>query len=460
MLDKFQDEYEKFQAAFIKDKKETDDSLWEYVIAIYGQTSVGKVAYNDKEKIVSCSCKKFEMEGILCSRVLKVLDLMNIKLIPDEYILKRWNKNARDGNVKDFDGHDVEMDPKLQVTTRYKWLCSNMIKIASRALECQEAYIFLGNCMKKVCMGHLDAPDYVPFAPNSQFYLPTSFNPYEANVAGGEIHSFLVTVKFSWPKQFICAMEEEWKGRPLIVCKATVRKLDRAPLERISLRSDKGLLQGYGMSLLNKDNGSAHLRLFLTGGGDIHNRSSEDHVVRIEYGQNSSPKQRNGSLHNDSPILATKLAVGDLGATQQDGKINSGKATFEVEVEEGVEDEKRSEGGFYSCDEVDSDVKIPVDNMSRLERSVVVLSMPMEIYLRNGMSSDIALHVNEGIRIVEDNDERRAKVSTEEIAGESLNFTMEGSSRRDLTLYNHSIIHAALAGVGATLYAVAWCSGA
>ncbi|OMP08900.1 Zinc finger, PMZ-type [Corchorus olitorius] len=108
MLDKFQYEYEKFQATFVEEKKETDDSLLEYVVAIYGQIGVGKVLYNDEEMTVSCSCKKFKMEGILCSHALKVLDLMNIKLIPDRYILKRWTKHARDGNVQDFDGHDVE----------------------------------------------------------------------------------------------------------------------------------------------------------------------------------------------------------------------------------------------------------------------------------------------------------------------------------------------------------------
>ncbi|OMP10240.1 hypothetical protein COLO4_04687 [Corchorus olitorius] len=77
MLDKFQYEYEKFQATFVEEKKETDDHLPDHT--------------------------------------LKVLDLMNIKLIPDRYILKRWTKHARDGNVQDFDGHDVEVDPN------HKW---------------------------------------------------------------------------------------------------------------------------------------------------------------------------------------------------------------------------------------------------------------------------------------------------------------------------------------------------
>ncbi|OMO63052.1 protein FAR1-RELATED SEQUENCE 12-like protein [Corchorus olitorius] len=49
--------------AFVREKNETEDSLSEYVFAIYGQIDVGKVVYNDEEMTVSCSCKKFEMEG-------------------------------------------------------------------------------------------------------------------------------------------------------------------------------------------------------------------------------------------------------------------------------------------------------------------------------------------------------------------------------------------------------------
>jgi zinc finger SWIM domain-containing protein 3 len=40
------------------------------------------------ESSVKCSCKKFEFAGILCSHALKVLDINNIKSVPQMYILK------------------------------------------------------------------------------------------------------------------------------------------------------------------------------------------------------------------------------------------------------------------------------------------------------------------------------------------------------------------------------------
>lgn len=46
--------------------------------------------------LLSCSCRMFERMGILCSHILKVLrDSLDIKeSIPNEYILKRWTKQA------------------------------------------------------------------------------------------------------------------------------------------------------------------------------------------------------------------------------------------------------------------------------------------------------------------------------------------------------------------------------
>ncbi|KAK9289088.1 hypothetical protein L1049_017559 [Liquidambar formosana] len=140
IFEEFQKEYEEYQGAFIKDCQESPPN--QYMIGIYGQPIVRmrKVICNPMEHTVSCSCRKFETEGILCSHALKVLDVMNIKLIPEQYILKRWTKDARDGSVQDLKGRDVQADTKLQVTSWYRILCPNLVKLASRAGECEEAF--------------------------------------------------------------------------------------------------------------------------------------------------------------------------------------------------------------------------------------------------------------------------------------------------------------------------------
>ena len=66
---------------------------------------------------LSCSCTLFEMEGIICSHIIKVLkETLNIKEIPYRYILKRWTKHARAERVQDMHGYEIQVDPKLQQT--------------------------------------------------------------------------------------------------------------------------------------------------------------------------------------------------------------------------------------------------------------------------------------------------------------------------------------------------------
>ncbi|TXG69505.1 hypothetical protein EZV62_004440 [Acer yangbiense] len=75
------------------------------------------------------------------NHAIKVLrDIMNIKEIPDQYILKRWMKKARSECVQNMHGHKIQADPKLQQTSRYRSLCSIFTRISSRASESEKTY--------------------------------------------------------------------------------------------------------------------------------------------------------------------------------------------------------------------------------------------------------------------------------------------------------------------------------
>jgi len=136
---KFQKQYEEFQGAFVKEHIERNSSH-EYIVSIYGKPKDYRVIWNSLENNVSCSCRKFERCGILCGHTLKILDVMNIKVLPEKYILKRWTKNARNEIVQDFNGLEIIIDTNLEVTNRYKSLCPLYVKLISRAVECEEGY--------------------------------------------------------------------------------------------------------------------------------------------------------------------------------------------------------------------------------------------------------------------------------------------------------------------------------
>ncbi|XP_077228600.1 protein FAR1-RELATED SEQUENCE 7-like [Tasmannia lanceolata] len=75
-----------------------------------------KVVFEDAEEGVMaiCECAKFEMEGILCKHILRIMSLRRLSSIPERYILSRWTIEARfvfDGGVSTAEEDNDEMTP-------------------------------------------------------------------------------------------------------------------------------------------------------------------------------------------------------------------------------------------------------------------------------------------------------------------------------------------------------------
>ncbi|KAG2614963.1 protein FAR1-RELATED SEQUENCE 5-like isoform X1 [Panicum virgatum] len=73
-----------------------DETLYrfEFILQRSGP-KVWVVFLNTSTLDLSCSCKKFETMGVLCSHALNALGLKNVDRIPEKYILKRWTKYVR-----------------------------------------------------------------------------------------------------------------------------------------------------------------------------------------------------------------------------------------------------------------------------------------------------------------------------------------------------------------------------
>ncbi|XP_074299851.1 protein FAR-RED IMPAIRED RESPONSE 1-like [Silene latifolia] len=56
----------------------------------------------------SCSYKMLERKGILCRHVLWIYSSNGLKTLPDEYILKRWSKDAIRSGMFDCNGEAAE----------------------------------------------------------------------------------------------------------------------------------------------------------------------------------------------------------------------------------------------------------------------------------------------------------------------------------------------------------------
>ncbi|PKA46963.1 Protein FAR1-like 5 [Apostasia shenzhenica] len=138
-------------------KVTTEDCKKEYI-----------VRFDTRENTVICSCRKFDLMGIQCRHVLKVLDIINIKELPPQYILKRWTKDAKSGNLRG--NHEIEIGDENKSSlgkrcSRLRYIC-NMIAI--RAAETLESYAFVqtqsNELMDQVCQILKRAPPDRPQA--------------------------------------------------------------------------------------------------------------------------------------------------------------------------------------------------------------------------------------------------------------------------------------------------------
>ncbi|XP_028082529.1 protein FAR1-RELATED SEQUENCE 5-like [Camellia sinensis] len=140
IFEEFQNEYvQSIEASIVGTRNDGESTIFTIRTMVDGKKD--KNVIMDTHGSLSCSCKKFEVKGIVCRHYLKVLrDIFNAKDLPAQYILKRWTKKARVESVKDNRGYDVKADVKLNQSDRYRSLMNMFRAIASRASESEETY--------------------------------------------------------------------------------------------------------------------------------------------------------------------------------------------------------------------------------------------------------------------------------------------------------------------------------
>jgi zinc finger SWIM domain-containing protein 3 len=103
IFEAFQGEYERSMAACITALEGNN----EYLISIgsldedFRYEKEYKVIGDPLQQTSTCSCGQFNRIGILYGHAIKVLNSMNTKSLPAQYILKRWTKEAHSGAVQD-----------------------------------------------------------------------------------------------------------------------------------------------------------------------------------------------------------------------------------------------------------------------------------------------------------------------------------------------------------------------
>ncbi|CAL5083082.1 unnamed protein product [Urochloa decumbens] len=130
-------------------------TISEYKIVLDEKPSESIVKFDALDGSASCSCKKFEAVGIQCCHVLKVLDLKNIKELPEQYILKRWRKDARSVQIGEERTYGSGSAMRSASEARFNNMCRLASLIASRAAKSEEAMSYIES-QSSVLLKNLD----------------------------------------------------------------------------------------------------------------------------------------------------------------------------------------------------------------------------------------------------------------------------------------------------------------
>ncbi|XP_054809814.1 protein FAR1-RELATED SEQUENCE 5-like [Prosopis cineraria] len=146
VFDMFQEQWDlQFSVELItRDEKE---SLFVYIAHMIDQEGEWRVEFKPDTHEIFCTCQKFESTGIFCCHALKVYESKDVRVMPDQYILKRWTKEARFGVVHDVRGNEIQVDPRLDITQRYRQLMLMMGRLASKAAKTLEGFTCVQRCV-------------------------------------------------------------------------------------------------------------------------------------------------------------------------------------------------------------------------------------------------------------------------------------------------------------------------
>jgi zinc finger SWIM domain-containing protein 3 len=143
IFEAFRGEYERSLAACTK----ALDGTNEYLVGDFTYEEEYKVVGDPLKETVVCSCRQFDRIGILCSHALKVLDLMNIKSLPPQYVLKRWTREARTITVQDNLGRNIIENPKMDAMLRLKYMSHKFLNLAQQAANSPECTMLVDNTL-------------------------------------------------------------------------------------------------------------------------------------------------------------------------------------------------------------------------------------------------------------------------------------------------------------------------
>lgn len=125
-------------------RKESEDGATKtFRVQDFEENQEFSVTWNEITSEISCLCRLFEFNGLLCRHVMIVLQMSGVHSIPARYILKRWTKDAKS---RETTGEVSVVESRVQ---RYNDLCRRAFKLGDEGSLSQESYNIALNAVEE-----------------------------------------------------------------------------------------------------------------------------------------------------------------------------------------------------------------------------------------------------------------------------------------------------------------------
>ncbi|KAH6796316.1 hypothetical protein C2S51_037302 [Perilla frutescens var. frutescens] len=121
-----------------------------YDVQNYDAGTAHRVSFFHGQDSISCTCRRFEEYGLLCSHSLRILDRNSVQQIPIRYIMKRWTKFAK----KDLWDKVVNSGDRIVGTMTFNsWrhkMARQYYSVLIKAQESEDARMIIEEGSKKI----------------------------------------------------------------------------------------------------------------------------------------------------------------------------------------------------------------------------------------------------------------------------------------------------------------------
>ena len=88
--------------------------------SLYENPKLFSVRVMMDEGVFQCSCHYFEMNGLVCAHIIRVMVHLNVQVIPQQYLLERWSEAtttsmARTGRLLEFGHPSIDKHAQIQL---------------------------------------------------------------------------------------------------------------------------------------------------------------------------------------------------------------------------------------------------------------------------------------------------------------------------------------------------------